>query len=156
MAELSSIQKLDVVLFLFNPPSDSRGLHKVHIMDLIKEKNIQTTDRLLNEILYKLVKDEYLRTQPGEALHGLNKVKTDYYLLTLDGEIFQTVTGGYETEYKSFNAKRKLDDYYRKSSDEKAKRLNIYTLVLGIGTIGLVLFEILKFFYELSCQSHLH
>ena len=90
---MKTIEKLNEVLFLFKLESEYQGLNRFEIDKRLKEKNIEVSYRLLTEILHKLIKDQYLRTERGKA-YLPNPTETDYYLLTLEGEIFQS-NGGF-------------------------------------------------------------
>ena len=135
MAELTAIEKLDRILFLF-PLDENESLFKVL-------KNIQTKYptidiRLLVEIFQKLEDDKYIRKDYSKFKKGRfgRWQEQEHYSLTFEGELFKN-SGGYCQQFK--NEKRK-------AAKDKA-----YITAVGIGTAlaGLYgFFEIAKWVYH--------
>lgn len=144
MAELSQFDKIDLVLSLFRSHISIQevGETKKTIQDkLLNEKHVNIEERLLIEILFKLEKDQYLRSVSDGHIR---RNEIDYYAdpkiytLTFEGELF-LLSGSYNGGLKrnkiieTINAKK-----------QNLKSRNDYLLVVGswlagIGTIGLVL-----------------
>ena len=55
------IQSIDLVLSIFDPAYQLRGISILKITELLRHEKNDIPDRLLREILHKLVKDNYLR-----------------------------------------------------------------------------------------------
>jgi hypothetical protein len=141
---ITAIQKLDSVLSIFDPNSTYRGINNLKIKELLKEKKIDIGERLLTEILHKLVKDNYLRIEVADAMVGTQTFKNiSYYLLTFEGELFQT-NGGYLEEARARDERRRWEDRLLENGERNGERLNTLTLILAIGTVGLAVIEIIK------------
>ena len=95
---MKDIQKLDAILSLLSLHNDKRGMHNMQIKELLKHDKIDLPDTILTEILFKLVKDGYLRIEIDDAPIGVQIIKdVNYYLITFDGLIF-TQKGGYKSD----------------------------------------------------------
>jgi hypothetical protein len=150
---VSPIQKLDAVLRFISFSSYADGISKsANLYIWFKNQTkIELEGSEFLEVLNKLVSEKYVREEirnDPETEEALS-----FYSRTFDGKYFST-KGGYEQESKSLDERKRWADNLLEKGDQNAKRLNRYTLILGVGTVGLVLIELVKFFYELFCQSH--
>jgi len=130
------IETLDKVLYFFDPNNRNRGLHNVAIKEGIDKTGITISRELLQEILYKLVKDEYLRFEVDD-LPTANGTISDinFYLLTFEGELFQQ-NGGYIAKFLKEKRNASLSenelDRQRKVDErliENTARLNALTFL---------------------------
>jgi hypothetical protein len=124
--EISIANKIDAVLSIFKP--SDYILEYGETRKLIKEKligNANIGDRLLDEVLEKLEKDQYIRSVADG--HVIRKeiiyiADPKIYLLTIEGELF-IYNGGYSEQFKrSINPLRKL----------KTGLINAAALVAGL------------------------
>lgn len=141
---INPIQSIDSVLSIFDPSSQLRGMHNLKIKELLRHEQINLSDRLLREILHKLVKDNYLRIEIAEATVGTMQVKdVNYYLLTFEGELFKA-SGGYSAQAQSIEARKHWEDELLVKGEKNGERLNALTLWLAVGTIFLAFLEVIK------------
>jgi hypothetical protein len=142
MDNISPIFYLDKVLYSFEPNNRNRGVHNLDISNNLATSDTKINRSVLTEILFKLVKDGYLRIEVDDAIINYQTVKNiDFYLLTLEGEIFQ-LSGGYikQIETTSKNENRRL------SYD---RRLIWGTWFAGIAAILVLLWQVWLWFYPL-------
>ena len=146
---LSPIDKIDIVLGIFKPFDGKleNGENKETIQRALKNDLIvNIDDRLLNEILFKLEKDSYLRgVESGHIIRDGSNIYAvpgnPIYTLTFEGELF-ILSGMYKQQTINFlqNEKRiKRND----------RMLAYGTVFAAIGTIGLLLWEIDKAYFHL-------
>ena len=69
------------------------------------------------------------------------------YTATLNGAIFDS-KGGYKGEERLLNQENNWRLYIESQGVDNGKKLNLLTLILGVGTLGLFLFEIYKIILE--------
>lgn len=144
MAELSPFDKIDLVLSLFRPHISIQevGETKKTIQDkLLNEKHVNIEERLLIEILFKLEKDQYLRSVSDGHIR---RNEIDYhadpkiFTLTFEGELF-ILSGSYNNVLES-NKRAQISN--QKAETVKLRNENLLvggSWLAGIGTIGLVL-----------------
>lgn len=138
--KISPIELLDEVLIIFNT-TQYNSLHLIALSNLLKEKNIDIPQILLMDIVSKLEVDGFIKKSKAETIsvngHVINDVP--FYLITIEGEIFQLKNG-----YKGVNERTILE----KAKDERRDWLMIRgTWVAGIGACLLVAWEIFKYFF---------
>jgi hypothetical protein len=147
---LTLIQKLDIVLSVFDTVDTPNTLMCINLVDIekrIKGKNLVLSNRLRKEILYKLVKDGNLRIEKG-FYRGLNTggMIIDYYYITVEGEILKS-TGGYHKR----NRKESISTILQ---SVQTWAIAVGTVLAALGTIGLLVYEILKTYYPPFCPFH--
>ena len=157
---LPPIEMLDKVLIWFSMDVSEMSLGALiprsaaskdvalkNIVEIFPELNSPEFLIYSDLILGKLVRDKYLIVlNPQTPIAPL-------YSITFDGKYFSE-NGGYGEQIKSAEIRLRWEDSLLEKGEKNGERLNKLTLVLGIGTIGLVLIELIKFVYELSRQSH--
>jgi hypothetical protein len=111
MEELSPIDKIDVVLSIFKPSTYvlQYGENKQLIrFKLLNDKQESFGERLLDEILFKLEKDGYLRSETDcHVIRDGIAYKADHkiYKLTFEGELF-IIKGGYNQQSINLDQKK--------------------------------------------------
>jgi hypothetical protein len=101
-------------------------------------------------ILNKLCRDGYLdaRQMP---MKGYDNTITAYSI-NFEGKFFSQ-SGGYGQKFRARDERKRWDDNLLLKGEKNAERLNFYTLILGIGTLLLVLIEVVKFYHDIGSQS---
>ena len=152
---MTPIEKLDTVLsYLANLKIPYQPLNHGNIMaDMIyNNHDFAKQDyfsKELKSILNKLYDDGYVEIDKNETgkldLSG-KKGFNEYYSITFNGTYFINELDGYQGQHQQKISENirlgKLEIFQRK----QAERLNELTLLAVVGTIALVLWEILKYF----------
>lgn len=138
MEDPTPIEKIDLVLSIFKPSAFKREYGETKLL-IRQQVHTEIEERLLEEILFKLEKDGYLRSETGG--HVMREEKTynadpKIYKLTFEGELFQ-IKGGYTQELKDINASNRVE------------RIRILILTYGTAAAGAYgVFEILKWLFH--------
>ena len=161
----NSLQNLDTVLNTIDKKSpyqnDSITPHLTW-GDLIVELNklnLSLTNQDVVLIIEKLKSDNHvkevnsLQVQYPSAPFAIPDEHTGYSI-TFNGRYFLETIGGYEKEAAFLRERKAFEDSFLVHSEVNAKLLNSLTLFLGIGTISLVLIELVKFLYEVCVLPH--
>jgi len=147
MAKLSPIDKIDIVLSIFQPNEyilEVGETKKTIQRKLLNEKMINIDERLLDEILFKLDKDQYIKGEYGGSIQRNGQLyiaDPKIYKLTFEGELF-IISGGYKQAV--FNLSQN-----EKRIKRNDKMLAWGTVFAAIGTTGLLLWEIDKEYFHL-------
>jgi hypothetical protein len=147
---LTLIQKLDIVLSVFDTIDTPNALMCINLRDIERRVNgtgLVLGNRLRKEILFKLVKDGNLRIESG-FYRDLNTggMIIDYYYITVEGEVLKN-NGGYERLYKKESTRKFLLSLQQWS-------IAVGTVLAALGTIGLLVYEIYKASTQTSCPFH--
>jgi DNA-binding PadR family transcriptional regulator len=133
--DLWPLKKLDEVLkYLL---AANQPMHRT-FTEIQKELPFETDSKDLYEILGKLEKDGYIDSEIRES----NQIKE--YRSTFDGRYFITETGGYlEKNQKDYQIRKKVKDDASYQLKYQSRSL-IAIAAAGVGTCGLLIWEILK------------
>jgi len=152
MEPLTAIIKIDSVLYLFPPKDKIHAYPKKTINDLLIKDGLTIDDRLLVEIILKLIDDGYLRTEKGSYYgNGQHFKDVDLYFLTFEGEVFKE-KGGY-TEQKRINDLR--DKYLETAEVIRSRNEAIVaygTLFGGFVALALLIWEMRHLLLRIWCK----
>jgi hypothetical protein len=145
---LTALNKVDIVLsFLANSVEAKPSITDGPLFSALQKRHPQLEKQSdfgsdLHRILNKLVKEGFVDTIES------NVGNPRRYFITFDGKLLHE-EGGYEKAVKDKDARKQWEDSLILKGEKNGERLNTLTLILGIGTIALVLVEVVKFIYEL-------
>jgi hypothetical protein len=146
MEDPTPIETIDIVLSIFEPSIFKHKYGETQLLlrqKLNKEKMIAVHERLLDEILFKLVKDEYLRIETN--------IIPPTYRLTFEGELF-LLSGSYTAKLKREQLEKTTLESNASQAKIYANRLLWATCFAGIGACALVLWEIILWIYPHLCD----
>jgi DNA-binding PadR family transcriptional regulator len=148
MKDLTTIAKLDAVLDCLNKHRTEKHHKLEDLAPLLNEEYPSVDFGEITSILNKLEKDGYIEFDDRMVGIADEFSKTRrVYRITFEGRHF-IENGGYVEEKKSMAARKRWEDGFVERAERNAERLNRLTLLLGIGTIGLVLVELIKMAIE--------
>jgi hypothetical protein len=162
--EISIANKMDMVLAVFKPLD--YVLEYGETKKLIKEKllgKVNIGDRLLDEILEKLEKDQYLRSVSSG--HVIRKEITyiadpKIYLLTVEGELF-IYNGGYssiilktQSELEVKTADHLFRDEIALNAQSNSRKLNRLTLLVLIVSVVPAIYYCIEVYKEFHLFFH--
>jgi hypothetical protein len=140
MKQITIIELLDEILWLLEISSAKHsGVHRKQIADLIKSQDIDVPFTLLNEALFKLEKDKFIRHEPGDVVVNFQKEQTKYYMLTIEGELAKQKNG-----YAGIIEREK---FQKKIQNRKDWLLIVGSYLAGVGTILLFFVEVYKIYH---------
>ncbi|MEJ7680034.1 MAG: hypothetical protein WKG06_19680 [Segetibacter sp.] len=139
----TSFEKLDTILNLFDFDDEIGGIpfHKV-----LKSPSHSMGHKATQSILFKLEKDDYLRTVifDNDVL-GVGVPPEKYYYLTIEGSILKD-TGGYVQKEKERLMELFAMEQEKQLRKRNDKRLIAATWGAAIGATLIVIWDIIKTF----------
>ena len=141
-------EKLDAILFLFYRSRDKPPIYPYHNNQTLTKyrypKDIKLTESERDKIIDKLFRDKYIDMSMLLSNVGAS-AETSHYKINIDGEFFAE-GGGYSKQLERTN----LDDKDRKTM---ANNMWWATFWLAVGTVGLLVWEIVKYFLSCHCVN---
>jgi len=148
---LTPNEQLDAVLKCLSEASDSFDEETIFLLcnDLDSSNSISTASKTnfnvpretVSEILRKLEKDEFL---DAHKFSGLNSLST--YKINFEGRVFSQ-DGGYTGRFNRQTSAERISQSYERT-------LARGTFWIALGTLGLLAFELLKFWMDQFCHCH--
>ncbi len=140
---LTSFEKLDTILKLFDFSNERGGLHIAGLMDSLGHN---FNYKLMESILFKLENDGFLRSINQDTnLNGF-MAEVKYYFLTIEGEVLQNQGGYVQLE------KERLMQLNYLEEDNKRKKRNDRRLICATWAAGLAGFFLLAWdMYKTFC-----
>jgi|SRR5450432_937686 len=133
------VKKLDEVLKYML--AADQPMHRT-FAEIQKEIPFESDSKDLNEILGKLEKDGYIESEIRES----NLLRE--YRSTFDGRFFIIETGGYlKSVLKAYRDNKRLE-LVEIRQDRMAKRLFWINFFVAVGTVGLLIWEIVQHFLK--------
>jgi|ERR1035437_2613168 hypothetical protein len=142
---MTSIEKLDAVLKFISTLTSMRvrpNINNAEINNLFKDSGIEfQTSHEAVEILMKLHGDKYIDWSDSDYNYKIN----------FNGRMFIQQGGYVEQKRISKREDEKIEDmqlFQRVSAD----KMLYATIILGVGSIGLLIWEIIKYYYLCGCH----